>query len=105
MVAALTLRTGASADSLTVTALRLALGEVPAALRPHLICVVDEIPVSSSYRPLAAALAANGIPEPGLKVWYRDDEGRYRRYTKNIAAEIDWSHRTLQRRDQPSVSR
>ena len=104
MVAALTLRTGASADSLTVTALRLALGEVPA-LRPHLICVVDEIPVSSSYRPLAAALAANGIPEPGLKVWYRDDEGRYRRYTKNIAAEIDWSHRTLQRRDQPSVSR
>ena len=109
MVAALTLRPGASPDSLTATSLRMGLGEMPAFLRPHLIVVVDEIPLSSSYRPLTAALGARGLPEPDSpkspgKVWFRDEVGRYRRYTSSAAAELDWSQPTLRRPDQVSVA-
>ena len=36
------------------------------------------------------ALAAQGVPKPGARVWYRDDEGRYRRFTKAVATERGW---------------
>lgn len=89
-IAALTLRPSMREESLTVTKLRVALGELPAPQRPHLIRVVDEIPVSDSYRPMATAFAREGVPQPGAKVWYRDVEGRYRRYTGSSAAKVAW---------------
>ncbi|MGW5525113.1 AMP-binding protein [Gordonia sp. NPDC003950] len=92
-VAAVTLRDDARADSLTVTQLRVALGALPAESRPHLIHVVDDIPVSDSYRPLSNELRRAGVPPPGPKVWYRDDDGRYRRYTRSAAAKVPWGRR------------
>ncbi|GAC55992.1 putative fatty-acid--CoA ligase [Gordonia hirsuta DSM 44140 = NBRC 16056] len=93
-VAALTLRTGASSP--TPTQLRVTLGELAATDRPHLIMVVRDIPVSESYRPMYADLVRRGIPKPGPKIWYRDAQGRYRRYTKSIVDSIDWSAPTPQ---------
>lgn len=90
-VAALTLRADHPAESLTVTQLRIALGEFVAEQRPHLIHLVDEIPVSDAYRPLSSGFAQRGLPRPGSKVWYRDSEGRYRRYTRSAAATMGWS--------------
>ncbi|GAA1483037.1 acyl-CoA synthetase [Gordonia sinesedis] len=90
-VAAVSLRPDATADALTVTQLRVALGSLPAERRPHLIEVVEEIPVSESYRPLATEIARRGLPRPGSKVWYRDAEGRFRRYTRTAAAELGWA--------------
>ncbi|MFT3715348.1 MAG: alpha/beta fold hydrolase [Gordonia sp. (in: high G+C Gram-positive bacteria)] len=87
-VAVLTLRDGHT--SLTPTQLRVGLGELAASQRPHLIHVVSEIPVSESYRPQAGAFARAGVPKPGQKVWYRDDQGRYRRYTKSVAETVRW---------------
>lgn len=81
---------GGKRDSITVTALRTALGGMQASLRPHIIHVVDEIPISESYRPLWIDLARRGVPTPGTRVWYRDSDGRYRRYTKTVAAELQW---------------
>ena len=90
VVAALTMRSDVDVDSLTVTQLRLGLGALPAHRRPHLVWIVDEIPVSESYRPQARELAARGVPKPGSKVWYRDSEGRYRRFTKTAVSRVDW---------------
>lgn len=88
--AAVTLRAGVTADAITVTQLRVALGSLPAERRPHLIELVDDIPVSESYRPLSTGFAARGLPKPGSKVWYRDDQGRYRRYSRTAAADLGW---------------
>lgn len=90
-IAAVTLRSGVKPDSLTVSRLRAGLGELPASHRPHLIRVVEEIPVSQSYRPTTSALRAEGLPKPGAKIWYRDEAGRYRRYTRSAAAELNWN--------------
>nr|WP_221247471.1 AMP-binding protein [Gordonia humi] len=91
-VAAISLRTGST--SITPTALRVALGEMPSDLRPDLVWVTDEIPLSESFRPISSGFAARGLPRPGAKVWFRDAEGRYRRYTASAAKDIDWSSPT-----------
>ena len=91
VVTAMTLRPGVTPDSLTVTQLRIALGEYRAEERPHLVHVVDDIPQSASFRPLSTGLVEDGLPKPGARVWYRDDEGRYRRYTRTVAEKLDWS--------------
>ncbi|SIS23910.1 AMP-binding protein [Williamsia sterculiae] len=75
----------------TVSALRIALAGLPLAERPHLIWFVDEIPISRSYRPLVAEFRRQGLPTPGPRVWYRDENGRYRKYTKTAAAELSWA--------------
>ncbi len=89
-VAAITARPGA-ADEITVSSLRAALGGLPAAQRPHLIRLVDAIEVSEAYRPLSSAFAAQGVPKPAAGVWYRDDDGRYRRFTKAAATGRGWA--------------
>ncbi|MFT4087915.1 MAG: alpha/beta fold hydrolase [Gordonia sp. (in: high G+C Gram-positive bacteria)] len=89
MVAAISMRDGA--PSVTPTQLRVALGELEARERPHLIVVADDIPVTESYRPQGSALASKGMPKPGPKVWYRDPEGRYRRYTRTAAETVSWN--------------
>ncbi|MGC4964179.1 AMP-binding protein [Gordonia sp. DT101] len=91
VAAVTTRRRGDRAESLTVSALRIGLGALPAEERPHLIWVVDEIPVSDSYRPLATRFARMGLPRPGARVWYRDIDGRYRRYTRSVAVEVNWT--------------
>ncbi|AUH68879.1 MULTISPECIES: AMP-binding protein [Gordonia] len=88
-VAAVTLRGGAT--SLTPTQIRVGLGELPAAERPHLVWVADSIPLSESFRAMTSRIAARGLPKPGPRVWYRDQDGRYRRYTASAAATIDWT--------------
>lgn len=93
-VAAISLR--ADGPSLTPTMLRVGLGELEAADRPDIIWVTDSIPVSESFRPIATGLVARGVPKPGPKVWYRDSEGRYRRYTASVAKTIDWAWPTVQ---------
>lgn len=88
-VAVVTLRAGAT--SLTPTQIRVGLGELPAEQRPHLVWIADSIPLSESFRLMTSKIAARGLPKPGPKVWYRDPDGRYRRYTATAAAAIDWS--------------
>ncbi|MGB3706806.1 AMP-binding protein [Gordonia sp. (in: high G+C Gram-positive bacteria)] len=75
--------------SLTPTQIRVALGELPAEQRPHLVRIVDEIPLSESFRPLTRSFAAKGMPKPGAKIWYRDPDGRYRRFTATAASSVD----------------
>lgn len=90
-VAAVTVRrTEGRPESLTVSSLRVGLGLLPADLRPHLVWVADEIAVSDSYRPLVTPLERRGLPRPGARVWFRDRDGRYRRYTRTAAAELNW---------------
>ncbi len=50
-----------------------ALSGLPAAERPDLVHVVDEIPVTTWYRPAAGSLRAAGVPG-GAGVWRRDGE-------------------------------
>ncbi|GAA4747795.1 AMP-binding protein [Gordonia alkaliphila] len=91
VVAAITLRDGVA--STTPTLLRIALGEIAATQRPHLITVISDIPVSESYRPL---VVDRSMPRPGSRIWFRDVDGRYRRYTRSAADTIDWSRPTPQ---------
>ncbi|MGW4480546.1 AMP-binding protein [Rhodococcus triatomae] len=84
-VTAVTLRPGMS---LTATDLADGLAELDTDRCPDLIHVVPDIPISTSYRPRRSALRAAGLPNPGARSWYRDDEGRYRRLTKAALAEL-----------------
>ncbi|WOC13873.1 AMP-binding protein [Gordonia sp. MP11Mi] len=91
-VAVISLRAGA--PSVTPTALRVGLGKLSSDERPDLIWVVDEMPRSESFRAITSGFVAAGIPKPGARVWYRDGEGRYRRYTAKAAKSVDWSSPT-----------
>ena len=110
-VAAVTTRRNGRSESLTVSQLRVALGGLPASERPHLVWVVDDIPVSESHRPMVPESVRRGIPQPGARTWYRDHQGRYRRFTRTAAAEIDWlpspelSRQEQPRREQRAVGR
>jgi putative long chain acyl-CoA synthase len=67
-VAAVTVRPGFELDPGAVDA---ALAALPDAERPDVVHVVDEIPVTTWYRPNTAELRAAGIPTEGV-VWRRD---------------------------------
>jgi putative long chain acyl-CoA synthase len=73
-VAAVTLRAG---RELTARELIRALGGLEREQRPALIHVVDRIPVTTWFRPLAQQLRAGGIPEyrEGEQAWYLDASG------------------------------
>ena len=76
-VAAVTLRHGHRLDARSLSA---ALRALPGFERPAVVQVVDEIPVTTWYRPLTAPLRAAGVPEPGERAWYLDRGGKtYRR--------------------------
>ncbi|MCZ4549299.1 AMP-binding protein [Gordonia rubripertincta] len=74
----------------TGSSLRLALAGLTPAQRPHIIRVLDTIEVTNSYRPRAEPMREAGIPAAGAGVWFRDEDGRYRRLTKAIATERGW---------------
>ncbi|HWF36704.1 MAG TPA: AMP-binding protein, partial [Solirubrobacteraceae bacterium] len=71
--AAVTLRAG---RELTARDLTEALMGLEPAERPSVVRVVDEIPVTTWYRPVTGPLRAQGIPRTGAggRVWYRDRE-------------------------------
>jgi putative long chain acyl-CoA synthase len=61
-VAAVTLRAGCKLSAAEVTE---ALARLPAEGRPAVVRIVDQIPVTTWYRPLTAPLRAAGLPAPG----------------------------------------
>jgi len=73
-IAAVTLRAGHKLAPKDIAA---ALRGLPRNERPAIVHAVDEIPVTTWYRPITAPLRRAGIPEPGEKVhaWYRDSRG------------------------------
>lgn len=78
-VTALTLRPGMN---VTVADLSEAVSGMPAGLPPDLVHVVDELPLSASYRPTVSALKAAGLPKVGRNTWYLDgDTRKYKRLT------------------------
>jgi len=79
VVTAVTLRPGMS---VTVADLGEAVASMPAGLPPDVVHVVPTLAVSASYRPVASALRAAGLPKAGRNSWYLDaDTGRYKRLT------------------------
>jgi putative long chain acyl-CoA synthase len=70
-VAAVTLLEGRELDGETIAA---ALSMVDAAARPDLVAIVDEIPVTTWYRPSTATLREAGRPS-GAGVWRREGNG------------------------------
>jgi putative long chain acyl-CoA synthase len=84
-IAAVTLREGRKLDGRTIFR---GLSILPPSDRPDLVHVVDEIPVTTWYRPNTAALRAAGTPGPGKGVW-RLEGDRYvehRKRSKQTAA-------------------
>jgi putative long chain acyl-CoA synthase len=73
-VAAVTLRAG---RELSPREIGRALRAVEHEQRPAIVHVVDRIPVTTWFRPLARELRAAGIPRPraGKQVWYLDASG------------------------------
>ncbi len=69
-VAAVSLRRGRELDGESLAA---ALAVLDADERPDVVHVVDEIPVTTWYRPSAAELRSAGIPE-GDRVWRREGD-------------------------------
>ncbi len=70
-IGAVTLRPGAE---LAARELGRALEALEPVQRPLIVRVVDEIPVTTWYRPVTLALRREGIPAPGpgVQAWYRD---------------------------------
>ncbi len=69
-IAAVTLRSSRGIDAEAVSQ---ALGGLAPDERPDIVCVVDEIPVTTWYRPSAVELRAAGVPE-GENVWRREGD-------------------------------
>ncbi|TSD98018.1 AMP-binding protein [Skermania sp. ID1734] len=72
-VVALTLREGTelSVDVITDAMRRVSLDQ-----RPDFVQIVDDIPVSPSFRPSASSLREEGVPQPGYRSWYFDNESQ-----------------------------
>ena len=67
-VAAVTLRAG---HRLGGAEIGQALSVLPLEQRPDVVHVVDDIPVTTWYRPTTGALRAAGLPPAGRRAWYR----------------------------------
>jgi putative long chain acyl-CoA synthase len=80
-VVAVTLREGRSLHATDVDA---ALRNIDPAERPAVVHVVDEIPVTTWYRPRTGPLRAAGIPpvDRDRPAWYRGSDGYYERPTE-----------------------
>jgi putative long chain acyl-CoA synthase len=90
-VAAVTLRGSGAGGELTARELADALAGIEPDERPGIVHVVEEIPVTTWYRPLTGALREAGIPVPGpgRQVWYRDRaKDAYRPLTEAARGEL-----------------
>jgi putative long chain acyl-CoA synthase len=75
-IAAVTLRAGHELGDGDIAA---ALAVLPQHARPGIVEVVDQIPVTTWFRPITGPLRRAGVPEPGEGVWSLDPEtGGYR---------------------------
>jgi putative long chain acyl-CoA synthase len=68
-VTAVTLRSERTMDATDLSA---ALSQLPPDRRPHVVRVVERIPISTSHRPLPSAFAEGGRPAPGPGVYKLD---------------------------------
>ena len=89
-VAAVTLRHGHTLDAETLSR---AFAETPERDRPAVVHVVDEIPVTTWFRPLTSPLRDAGLPRPQEgRVWYVDRGGkRYRPLTDAASRRLSGS--------------
>ena len=81
-IAAVTLRAGRDLGPKDIAS---ALRALPPQQRPRIVHVVDEIPVTTWFRPVTAPLREAGIPEPGdgVQAWFLDASGEtYRPLTE-----------------------
>jgi putative long chain acyl-CoA synthase len=80
-VAAVTLCPGQTLSAETLTD---ALDELPEGQRPAVVQVIDEMPVTTWFRPLTRPLREAGLPKPAKgRAWYLDRGGRrYRALTE-----------------------
>ena len=69
VICAVTLRPGRDLAAQDVTA---ALALIPPDERPAVVHVVDDVTVTTWYRPSAAELRTKGMPQPGAARWYYD---------------------------------
>jgi putative long chain acyl-CoA synthase len=86
-VAAVTLRPDHELDADDLTH---ALASLPVQERPTIVQVVDEIPVTTWYRPLTGPLRAAGVPEPGpdVQAWSLQESGAYEPLTHADTARL-----------------
>jgi putative long chain acyl-CoA synthase len=78
-VAAVTLR---AERPLQARALTNAMRELPADERPTVVQVIDELPVTTWFRPMTGPLRAAGLPSADERAFYLDAGGeRYRPLT------------------------
>jgi putative long chain acyl-CoA synthase len=90
-VTAVSLRPGMS---MTVADLSEAVASMPVGLPPDVVHVVPELAVSASYRPVASALRAAGVPKAGRNSWYLDgDSQSYKRLTASVYRRLTASAR------------
>jgi putative long chain acyl-CoA synthase len=83
-VSAVTLLPGAT---ITPADLTEAVAKLPIGQGPDIVCVVPEMNLSTSYRPMVSALRAAGIPKAGRHVWYFDgDSDEFRKLTPAVRA-------------------
>jgi putative long chain acyl-CoA synthase len=70
--------------TLSAETLSHALGELPEGQRPAVVHVIDDMPVTTWFRPLTRPLRDAGLPEPAVgRTWYLDRGGRrYRPLTE-----------------------
>jgi putative long chain acyl-CoA synthase len=109
-VAAVTLRHGhghGHGHELDARSLSAALRSLPAYERPAVVRVVDEIPVTTWYRPLTGPLREQGVPEPreGEQAWYLDRGGKtYRPLTATARGRLARPSSAAAPRTQPAGS-
>ncbi|MFH5211982.1 acyl-CoA synthetase [Antrihabitans sp. NCIMB 15449] len=85
-VAAVTVRAGAD---LPIEVVSEALRGLPSNDRPDLVHIVDQIPVSSTFRPSARELRTAGLPKPGPTTWcYDGHDGAYKELTEEVASRL-----------------
>ena len=87
-IAAVTLRKG---QRLNAREIGRAVGRIPPEQRPAIVQVVEQIPVTTWYRPITGPLREAGVPKPPQKrpVWYRDSsKDAYRPLTPEAYAQL-----------------
>ncbi len=85
-VTALTLLPGAT---ITAADLADAVTALPVGAPPDIIHVVNDLPLSATYRPSAGALAKAGLPKPSRLAWYLDqDTGQFKRLTAAVRSQL-----------------
>lgn len=73
--------------SVTAADLTEAVAAMPVGMGPDIVHVVDELPISATYRPDVSQLQRTELPAPSRYSWYFDDaSGKYKRFTTTVRA-------------------